>query len=125
MKSSDHVPKGESSGTPEARALPASRMLTSAIDLSLSPLSGANPTMIHFLCKVWRSILPLATAATLLFIDVQTTLGAEEEAAGKPGKAYAISWGLILLCIVLGLLVTLRPSGRAEEVKKVVRDKDE
>ena len=34
------------------------------------------------------------------------------------GPTYGFSWGLILLAVILGLLVTLKSSGRKTEVKK-------
>jgi hypothetical protein len=30
-----------------------------------------------------------------------------------------MAWGLLLLCVVLGGLATLRPSGRAAEFKRI------
>jgi len=38
--------------------------------------------------------------------------------AASESPTYGLSWGLILLSIVLGLLVTLKSSGRKTEVKK-------
>ena len=38
--------------------------------------------------------------------------------AASESPTYGLSWGLIQLSIVLGLLVTLKSSGRKTEVKK-------
>lgn len=38
--------------------------------------------------------------------------------AASQGPTYGLSWGLILLSVILGLLVTLKSSGRKTEVKK-------
>ena len=37
-------------------------------------------------------------------------------------RSYSISWALILLSVILGLLVTLRPARRSSEVKKPPRN---
>jgi hypothetical protein len=44
------------------------------------------------------------------------TLLAQNEATGPRG--YTISWGLVLLAMILGLLVALRPVKRDATVKK-------
>jgi hypothetical protein len=36
----------------------------------------------------------------------------------EDGKGYGATWGLILLCVVLGLLLVLRPVNRPESDKK-------
>jgi hypothetical protein len=36
----------------------------------------------------------------------------------ESGQTYGLSWALILLCVVLGLIVTLKSSHRTSEVKK-------
>lgn len=33
-----------------------------------------------------------------------------------------MAWGIVLLCIVLGSLVALRPSGRARDFRRVKAD---
>lgn len=33
-------------------------------------------------------------------------------------EAYSVSVGLVMLCAILGLLVTLRPANRTSEVKR-------
>lgn len=43
---------------------------------------------------------------------------AEEEA----GRGYAASVAILLLCIVLGMLLTVAPSKREEKVKKLKQD---
>ena len=42
--------------------------------------------------------------------------------AEMTGGAISVAWGLVLFCIILGLLVTLAPSRRTTEIK---RSKDE
>jgi hypothetical protein len=34
------------------------------------------------------------------------------------GRTYGLSWAIVLLCVILGLIVTLRPSRRTSEIKK-------
>lgn len=34
------------------------------------------------------------------------------------GQTYGLSWAIVLLCVILGLIVTLRPSRRTSEIKK-------
>lgn len=42
--------------------------------------------------------------------------------AEMSGSAMSVAWGVMLFCIILGLLVTLSPSRRTTEIK---RAKDE
>ena len=37
-------------------------------------------------------------------------------------RSYSVSWALILLSVILGLLVTLRPARRTSEIKKPPRN---
>lgn len=55
---------------------------------------------------VWADSLHLAWA--------QEGGGSSEE----DGKGYGATWGLILLCVVLGLLLVLRPANRPDSDKK-------
>jgi len=48
-------------------------------------------------------------------------LGGEEESP----RAYSIEVGLVMLCVILGLLVALRPSKRTTEFKKPIMEDDE
>lgn len=34
------------------------------------------------------------------------------------GQTHGLSWAVVLLCVILGLIVTLRPSRRTSEIKK-------
>lgn len=34
------------------------------------------------------------------------------------GKSYGLSWAIVLLCVILGLLVALKSSRRTTEVKR-------
>ena len=40
-------------------------------------------------------------------------------AAAEGGDTNSLSWAIVLFSLVLGLLVTLRPSGRSSEIKRV------
>lgn len=51
----------------------------------------------------------LATLHSFLFLAAQR-------------ESYSVGVGLVLLCAVLGLLVTLRPSKRTSEIKYKVED---
>ena len=81
--------------------------------------------MMRQLLTTWRSFPIFACAAAVVLLDVRALFGADEETgSGGGGPSEALSWGLILLCLVLGLLVTLRSPHRAAEVKRPVRDDD-
>ena len=34
------------------------------------------------------------------------------------GQTYGLSWAIVLMCVILGLIVTLRPNHRTSEIKK-------
>ena len=72
--------------------------------------------------RAWYSVRLAMVAIAILLVNVQEVLGQEGEGEGE--RTYGWSWGLTLLCLVLGLLVTLRPSHRAEEIKRAVREDD-
>lgn len=55
----------------------------------------------------------LLSQAVILFAQ------AAEESAGRN---YAISWAIILLSVILGLVVVLRNPKREDKVKKVIDD---
>ncbi|MBN1853634.1 MAG: hypothetical protein JW829_12960 [Pirellulales bacterium] len=76
--------------------------------------------------NTWRAFLPWIVSMAVLLVDIQATLGADSAGGGGGGdeKKHAFSWGLVLLCLILGLLLTLRPSHRAEEVKRPVREEE-
>ena len=81
--------------------------------------------MIRRLGNAWRWSAIFAITAAAVLTDVRFALGADAGGdAGGDDRTHALSWGLVLLCLVLGLLVTLRPSRRAGEVKRPVRDDD-
>ena len=37
-------------------------------------------------------------------------------------RSYSVSWALILLSVILGVMVTLRPARRTSEIKKPPRE---
>ncbi len=49
-----------------------------------------------------------------------TTIPLLAQAGG--GQKYGIGWGLIILSVVLGLILTLTPARRTYEVKKPVEE---
>ena len=55
-------------------------------------------------CVIWE-----ATAGQAL---------AQASAEEGSGPSYGLSWGLAILCVALGVFVTVRPSGRKLEVKR-------
>jgi hypothetical protein len=46
---------------------------------------------------------------------------AGEAAAGEGGKSYGPPWLVIVLVVALGVFITLRPAGRAAEIKRDLR----
>lgn len=60
----------------------------------------------------------LATLYSTAFAFVPLLAQAEEEGP----RGFTISWGIILLGVILGLVVALRPTKREERVKLPKRD---
>jgi hypothetical protein len=54
---------------------------------------------------------------TILFL-----VAAADAAQVASDRSYSVSWALILLSVILGLLVTLRPARRTSEIKKPPRN---
>lgn len=46
---------------------------------------------------------------------------AEDAAAAEGGKSYGLPWLAIVLVVALGVFITLRPAGRAAEIKRDLR----
>lgn len=72
---------------------------------------GRRAMWLLFALALWISQGPLAWAQEG---------DAAAESAGGPveGKSFAASWAIIMLCMILGMLVTLRPVSRSKEAKR-------
>ncbi|QDU86762.1 hypothetical protein Pla175_01120 [Pirellulimonas nuda] len=58
--------------------------------------------------------MPMTLAdATFALLPFAQILNEEEKS-----ESYSLSWALIMLCIVLGMLATFRPIKRASKLKK-------
>lgn len=44
------------------------------------------------------------------------------EAAAETGKSYSLSWAIVGIGLIVGLLVTLSPTKRTSEIKKSKHD---
>lgn len=55
---------------------------------------------------------------TPLFASLTATLLPILAQEPEAPRGYTISWGLILLCVILGMVVALRPAKRDDRVRK-------
>jgi hypothetical protein len=61
------------------------------------------------------------TTLSTFALNVPLLLAADPPAVATD-RSYSVSWALILLSVILGLLVTLRPARRTSEIKKPPRN---
>jgi hypothetical protein len=63
----------------------------------------------------------LRWAAVCSLMMVHSAAYAQEATGGAPaegGKSYGVPWLIIVLVVALGVFITLRPAGRASEIKR-------
>lgn len=58
----------------------------------------------------------------LLILAKKATHAAAEASSGSDAKSYSLSWAVVGLGLIVGLLVTLAPTKRSTEVKKSKHD---
>ncbi len=72
--------------------------------------------------RFWACRLRVLCSVAAVWCLAARTAWAQTEEEGEAGNSYGLSWLLIVLCLGLGLLATLRPTGRSADVKKPLRD---
>ncbi len=71
--------------------------------------------------RTLRHLLPSLLSALLGWSLLLSQALAQDLSTPTPEKSYTAVYGLVLLCIVLGLMLVLRPVGRSDEVKTTKR----
>jgi hypothetical protein len=69
--------------------------------------------------RLFQRLFPLFVAV-VVWADSLSVVWAQEGggASDEDGKGYGAAWGLILFCVVIGLVLVLRPVNRPESDKK-------
>jgi len=68
--------------------------------------------------KIARKIYA-AVCCLILWLSCTSVALAEDAAAAGGEKTYAVGYLIVVLLVSLGMFITLRPSGRATEVKRL------
>lgn len=58
----------------------------------------------------------------LLILAAKKSSAAAAAAAADSGKSYSLSWAIVGIGLIVGLLVTLSPTKRTTEIKKSKHD---
>ncbi len=75
---------------------------------------GAN--WLRFAFNKLRQVL-FGAASTLVLCAPLAAAAVDEESTSSGGASWVVSYMLVLLCIVLGMICVLHPSGRRERAR--------
>jgi hypothetical protein len=88
-------------------------------------MPNITSVLVRIRSPLWKVFLrgrAAIAAALIVLIAVPTACAqAAEGAPAEGGKSWAIPWLIVVLGVALGLFITLRPAGRAAEIKRDLR----
>lgn len=83
------------------------------IRAAMRVLQSASGPLLARLATVCVVAISMGSLASSAFAEE-----AEAGATGGGGKSWAIPWLIVVLALALGIFITLRPAGRATEIKR-------